>query len=162
MTEQRPSDGNLDELLQRTLRELPLRQAPRRLEARVLDAIERRAARPWWQRGFAYWPDLARSVFVLACAGLIWVAALEGIWALGVLGSPRGPLAVLGSWAREAAAFAGTLGEILTVLGHAVPSSWLSGGLALSAVLYAVVFGLGIAAYRILHLDSRTLGNIES
>jgi len=43
-----------------------------------------------------------------------------------------------------------------------VPSAWLSNGLALSAGLYAVLFGLGIAGYRLLHLDSRTLGNIES
>ncbi|MGA2777695.1 MAG: hypothetical protein ABSF94_09060 [Steroidobacteraceae bacterium] len=162
MNEQRPAGEKLERLLDRTLRELPLRQAPRSLEARVLDAIESRASRPWWRLSFGHWPDFARSVFVVACAGLVWISAIEGIWALGVLDSPHGPLAVSLSWAREATAFAGALSEILAAFGRVVPSAWLSNGLALSAGLYAVLFGLGIAGYRLLHLDSRTLGNIES
>jgi hypothetical protein len=162
MNEQAPADERLERLLERTLHELPLRRAPRSLEARVLDEIERRAARPWWRMSFKHWPDLARTVFVLGCGGLGWILVLEAIWALGILGAPRGPIAVSISWAREAAAFTGALGDIVAVLGRAIPSTWLSGGLAVSAVLYSVLFGLAIAGYRILYLDSRTLGNNDT
>jgi len=87
---------------------------------------------------------------------------LEAIWALGILGAPRGPIAVASAWAREAAAFTGAMGDIAAVLGRAIPSAWLSGGLAVSAVLYSVLFGLAIAGYRILYLDTRTLGNNDT
>jgi len=56
----------------------------------------------------------------------------------------------------------GALGELVAALTRAIPPLWLSGGLAVSAALYSVLFGLGIAAYRTLYLNSRTLGNIES
>ncbi len=162
MNAQGTSDERLERLLNRTLRELPLRAAPRSLAARVLDEIERRATRPWWRLSFAHWPDLARSVFVLGCGGLVWLSALEAIWALGILGAPHGPVAISLSWAREAAAFTGVIGNILAALERAVPSAWLSGGLAVSATLYAVLFGLAVAGYRILYLDSRTLGNNDT
>lgn len=162
INETRPAEERLERLFDRTLRELPLRAAPRSLEARVLGEIERRAARPWWRLSFTHWPDVARSAFVLASGGIVWLSVLEAIWAAGVLGSPRGPIAVSMSWARDAAALSGALGEILAALGRAIPSTWLSGGLVVSALLYSVLFGLAIAGYRILYLDPRTLGNNET
>ena len=161
-SEQRPAEERLERLFERSLRDLPLRAAPPSLEARVSAAIERRAARPWWRLSFSHWPDVARSAFVLASGGIVWLSVLEAIWAAGVLGSPRGPIALSISWAREAAAMTGAIGEILATLGRAIPSGWLSGGLAVSAVLYSVLFGLAIAGYRILYLDPRTLGNNDT
>ena len=162
MNEHEEAEQKLERLLDRTLRELPLRRAPPSLESRVLGEIERREARPWWQLSFVHWPELARVGFVLACGGLIWLSAFMGIWPVRIPGALHDPVALTVTWAREAAAFTDALGELVAALTRAIPPVWLSGGLAMSAALYSVLFGLGIAAYRILYLNSRTLGNIES
>ena len=49
----RQNPDNLEQLIDRTLRELPLRRAPRTLETRVLAAIAARQALPWWKRSGA-------------------------------------------------------------------------------------------------------------
>jgi len=162
MNEHDEADQKLERLLDAALRELPLRRAPLSLESRVLGEIERREARPWWRLSFAHWPELARAGFVLACGGLIWLSTFMGIWPARIPGALQDPVALTVTWAREAAAFTGALGELVAALTRAIPPIWLSGGLAVSAVLYSVLFGLGIAAYRTLYLNSRTLGNIES
>jgi hypothetical protein len=112
---------NADELLDRVLRELPLRRAPHTLEARVLGELERRAARPWWCRSFTHWPNIARLGFLVICA----VPAL---------------------------AITGAAGNIAATLVGIVPA-WIYLGLAAAAFLYACLFGLGAAAYRLLYLQ---------
>ena len=51
------------------------------------------------------------------------------------------------------------LRELAAALARAVPADWVYGGLALSAALYAALFGLGVAAYRTLYLDSTLPGD---
>ena len=77
-----PIDPNerLEQLTTAALRELPLRRAPRTLEARVFAELERRAAQPWWQSSYTQWPMLMRLLFVLA-------SIATGV--LAVKGSPK-------------------------------------------------------------------------
>ena len=61
-------------------------------------------------------------------------------------------------WGRSAAALAGAIAQLAAALARAVPITWVYDGLAVSAVLYAALFGLGIAAYRTLYRGSALPG----
>lgn len=140
-----PNDP-LERLLDRTLRELPLRHAPLTLESRVFGELERRAARPWWRRSFAHWPLYVRGAFLVICGVFIRLAFLGG--AAVVAGVHSLP------WARQAEMFMVSVGNIAGLLGRLAPPTWLYDGIAVCAVLYAVLFGLGAVVYRTLYLQS--------
>jgi hypothetical protein len=145
MTPNEPHE-ELERLVDRALRDLPLRRAPLTLESRVLGELERRAALPWWRRSFAYWPLLARAVFLVICGALIRVAFLGGATAVAGVRSL--------SWARELGALAASTAHLAASLAHTVPPAWAYEGVAVGAALYAVLFGLGAAVYRTLYLPS--------
>ena len=145
------ADRRLEAAIDAALCELPLRPAPPSLELHVLEELSRRAALPWWQRSFAGWPGFARVGFVLMCVVLLGLAFLGGVWAMQNLGSPAlGALSM--PWARHLVALLGVAGELASLM-RIVPPDWVYEGLAASVVLYAALFGLGIAAYRTLYLD---------
>jgi len=137
-----PEEDRLEQLLGDTMRGLPARPAPRTLESRVLGELARRVSQPWWRRSFGHWPAFARVGWVTACGALIGITLLGGPWT-----------AVMGSWIRQAAAMTGTVGNLGASLVDAIPATWLLPGLAAAAVLYAFLFGLGAAAYRLLYLQ---------
>jgi hypothetical protein len=71
---QQDQDERLEQLLGRTVRDLPLRRAPLELELRVLGELERRQASPWWRLSFAHWPFLARGgLIALCCTSRPWL-----------------------------------------------------------------------------------------
>lgn len=145
------ADRRFEAAIEAALRELPLRRAPPSLELRVLEELSQRAALPWWRRSFDGWPPFARVGFVLVCILLVGLAFMGGIWVMQNLGSS--PLGVLSMpWARHLFVFAGAAGELVSLL-RIVPPGWVYEGLAASVALYALLFGLGIAAYRTLYLD---------
>ena len=135
----------LERLLDRALRELPLRRAPLTLESRVFGELQRRAALPWWRRSFAHWPLLARAAFLVICGVLIRLAFLGGATAVAGVRSL--------SWAREAGIIAASAANLAALLAHAAPPTWAYEGIAVCAVLYAVLFGLAVAVYRTLYLQ---------
>jgi hypothetical protein len=145
------ADRRMETVIGAALRELPQRPAPPGLEARVLQELSRRAALPWWRHSFAGWPAIARVAFVLMCLMLVGLAFLGGLWALESLGSPALGLLSM-TWARPMLALADVAAELAS-LARIVPPTWVYEGLAASVVLYAALFGLGIAAYRTLYLD---------
>ncbi len=152
-------EQGLERLLDRTLRELPLRRAPPGLEKRVFDELQRRAALPWWRRSFAHWPSLARAGFVATCMALVGLAFLEGAWAVAHLSALNTSGAPPMFWAREALAAVAGAGQLAALIVGAVPPEWLYAGLVVSAALYAALFGLGAAAYRTLYLNSKFAGD---
>jgi hypothetical protein len=136
----------LERLLDRALRELPLRRAPLTLESRVLRELEHRASLPWWRRSFAYWPLLARAAFLVICGALIRLAFLGGATAVAGVRSL--------SWAREVGAItASSAANLAALVAHTAPPAWAYEGIAVCAVLYAVLFGLVAAVYRTLYLQ---------
>jgi hypothetical protein len=151
MSGQLPEEGRLERLLDDTMRDLPARPAPPTLESRVLGELARRASQPWWRRSFGHWPAFARVGWVTACGALIGITLLGGPWT-AAMGSLQGGGA-MGSWIRQAAAITGTVGNLGASLVDAIPASWLLPGLAAAALLYAFLFGLGAAAYRLLYLQ---------
>jgi hypothetical protein len=149
------SERRLERLLQQTLRELPLRRAPRALELRVLGELQRRASLPWWRRSFAHWPAGARAVFASICVILAGIGFVASSWMLADLESLRTTLELsTPPSARAAQTIMAVMQGLAVALLRAIPADWIHGGLALSAALYAALFGLGIAAYRILYVNS--------
>jgi len=159
MSEPFDEEQGLERLLDRTLRELPLRRAPPSLEARVFAELRRRAALPWWRRSFAYWPPLARAGFVVACMALVGLAFMEGAWAVARLTALNASGAPSMFWARQALAALAGAGKLAALIVGAVPPEWRYAGVAVSAALYAALFGLGAAAYRMLYLNSKIAGD---
>ena len=134
-----------ERLLDRTLRELPARRAPPTLEARVLGELRRRAALPWWRRSFAHWPLPARGLFVAMCAASVRLAVIGGTAAAAGLRSL--------TLTREIGALAASGGNLAALLARMAPPGWIYEGMAVCALLYAILFGLGAAAYRTLYLQ---------
>jgi hypothetical protein len=145
------SERRIERAIDQALGELPLRKAPAALEARVLAELSRRIALPWWRCSFAAWPQIARIGFVLVSIALVGLALVGGVWAVENLGSPA--LGALSTPAARHLLALLTVAGQLASLGHIVPAHWLYEGLAASVLLYALLFGLGITAYRTLYLD---------
>ncbi len=152
MSEPFDEEQGLERLLERTLRGLPLREAPPSLEAQVFAELRRRAALPWWRRSFAHWPQFARAGFLATCLALVGLAFLEGAWAVARLTALNASGVPPMSWARQALGALAGAGKLAALIVGAVPPGWLYAGIAVSAALYAALFGLGAVAYRTLFL----------
>jgi hypothetical protein len=152
MAEKEPDEA-LERLVDRALRELPPRRAPRSLESRVLGELERRDALPWWRRSFAHWPLPARTAFIVMCLALIGLALVAAATAVAGMQSLHASGALSLSWAREAGVLVASAANLAALLSRIVPPAWLYAGIAACAVLYAVLFGLGAAVYRTLYLQ---------
>jgi hypothetical protein len=139
------SPDALERLLDRALHDLPLRRAPPTLESQVIRELERRAALSWWRRSFAHWPLLARAGFLVICGALIWVAFLGGATAV------TGARSL--SWVREVGGLTASAANLVAVLARIQPPTWAYAAMAVCAVLYATLFGLGAAVYRALYLQ---------
>jgi hypothetical protein len=145
-------EENLEKLMSEALRGLPLRRAPLGLESRVLDELQRRSAQVWWRRSFTHWPTAARTAFVLLNIALVAVTFLNGF--SNVVGGRSFSefTAMMLMWMRPFLTVLSSVGGLTPVLLHSIPQGWLYAGLAVSAVLYTALFGLGAAAYRTLYL----------
>lgn len=151
-----PDEKNLERFVHRALHDLPARPAPSTLETRVQAEIARRAARPWWIKGFAHWPVAAQGAFAVAGVGLVplvimaiaWVTARVNVAQLKIVFAPEL------HWVSAAAHFGGTVATLVTDIIGSIPPLWLYGGAATIAALYIALFGLGAAAYRTLYATS--------
>ena len=149
----RMTPDELEKFIHRTLRSLPDRRAPATLEARVAAALEARAAIPWWHKSWTYWPQWVRALFVLFCGGL---AALVVV--VGGAGLPTGVgtaqlnhvFAPVLSLIRPVISLGRGLADIIALVGRDIPAWWLYGAAAFVAGLYAMLVGVGAAAYRTL------------
>lgn len=142
------NEEHLEKLARAALRDLPLRRAPETLHARVLVALSRRAALPWWRQGFAHWPAPARFAFLALSFSLMGT----GAWAMGGLSAVDfNPILMPGlGWAQGFAAVGAALGNAAGIVIHSINPRWFYGILALVAVANAVLIGVGATAYRVL------------
>lgn len=138
----------LEQFIDRTLRTLPDRRAPRSLESRVLAAIAAQQHLPWWRQSFVHWPLAARAAFLVFTAVL---AAAFVAMCLRFVGGAQ-PAALLTEPLEQLSlipAVAGGLGDFFATVLRSFPSGWLYGALAFVGVMYATLFGLSAAAYRV-------------
>jgi hypothetical protein len=148
----------IERFLDEWVRGLPLRRAPATLELRVCRELQRRAARPWWFRGFSQWPAGARISFVAVCGAIIGLTVGDGAWTLLVrtlIDAAAAPL----SWTHTTLAVIGSACEVAALLMRVIPATWIYGGLTAGVVLYATLFGLSATAYRALYLQPSLAGD---
>jgi hypothetical protein len=158
MSQNSDTEERLERLIGTALRELPPRQAPPVLESRVLQELERRAASPWWSRSITHWPLTARALFVAICVCLAGVTLLAGPWAENGFDSLHISAASM-PWAHEVMVLTSIAAELLALFARTVPPDWVHDALTVSALLYAALFGLAIAAYRTLYLRPGIAGD---
>jgi drug/metabolite transporter (DMT)-like permease len=128
-------------------RGLPLRRAPAALEYRVCQELERRAAQPWWFRGFSQWPTGARVSFVAICSGIIGLSVGDGAWTMLARTLSNVAAAPL-SWTHGAVALLQSACAVAALLLRVIPATWIYGALTAGVALYVALFGLSAAAYR--------------
>ena len=143
MSADRNRQEELERQLTRTLRDQPLRRAPSTLERRVLAQIEAGAVASSWRRGFAHWPMAARLVFLAASVGVVKLALMIAMWIASPLDSP----AVSVDLPSQVAWLQTLLVAIGSVV-RTVPSVWVHAGIAILAIMYVALFGIGASAYR--------------
>jgi len=145
----------LERLAHQVLRSLPDRAAPPALESRVLLALGRRAALPWWRRSYAHWPVGLRCAFILLLA-----AAAAAILAFGRSRVPAqavGDLALRFPWIAFLQSIGASLLDTVGLVFDAIPKGWLYGSVAILVVCYGVLFGLGAALYRAFYRPRRII-----
>jgi hypothetical protein len=142
----------LEAAIHRALRSIPDRQAPSRLEGRVLLELNRRAALPWWRKSFAYWPTPVRVIFFVgsAVAAALVVVALVQFGVTSDANQVASSFAARFAWVTSTRDVAESIGSKILLVVGAIPPLWLysiAGGIALC---YATLAALGAAAYRAL------------
>lgn len=139
-------DRQLERLIDKALRDQPLRRAPATLESKVMAEIARRAVAPWWQGSFAGWPVAVRLLFIIASAGLITLVLKASALIIDPIKPGARSASLLADVAWIPSLFM-TIGEVLRDL----PSFWIYGGAAILGALYLTLFGVSAAAYRTLY-----------
>ena len=137
----------LEQLIDAVARSQPPRRAPVSLEARVFAQV---AARPWWNKGFAHWPVLARAAFLVASFGFIKVTLVGVMWVIDF--ARASDVAGVDALHRTSNAVSATV-SLGSLVFNAIPPVWLYIGAAVGFTLYAVLFGLGTFAYRTLYVQ---------
>ena len=142
-----PREQQLERLIDKALRDQPLRRAPAGFEDKVMAAIARRATAPWWRDSFAGWPVAVRLLFLIASVGF----AKVGLDATALVVGPLDPAARGASLFANLAWIPSLLSTMGTVL-RDLPSLWIYGGLTVLGALYLTLFGVSAAAYRTLYV----------
>jgi hypothetical protein len=139
-------EQRLEQLMRKTLQGLPSRRAPGSLEERVLAELARRAALPWWRKSYIDWPLPARCAFLLVSGGVAKLAIMAVVWVM--LGFETAPLL---ERFRALADLGDSIIEFCQAVLHSIPPFWIYGGLAVIALMYATLVGVGAFAYRTFH-----------
>ena len=143
----RDKGGALERLVEGLARSQPPRRAPASLEARVFAQI---AARPWWSKGFAHWPTLARAAFLVASFGFIKLTLVGVMWLIDFVRTSD--VAGVDALHRTSDAVSATV-SLGSLVFNAIPPVWLYIGAGVGFALYAVLFALGTFAYRTLYVQ---------
>lgn len=147
------TNDRADRALTRLVQNLPLRPAPATLESRVMQRLQGQRTIAWWRRGFAHWPATARVLFVGTCMAIMGLSLLDTRWSMLGEGVLQRAFRVTLSWTYPAAGAIAPAFDMGGWIAHALSSSWFYTLAAVAALLYAALFGLGIAAYRTLYFS---------
>jgi hypothetical protein len=141
----------LEQLVASVARAQPARRAPISLQGRVFAQIASQQVQlPWWRKGFAHWPLVARVLFLVASYGFIRLAIAGVVSVVDFVRSSN--VAGVETLHRTGEAVSTTVSLGSLVL-HAIPPMWLYGGAAFGFALYLMLFGLGTFAYRTLYVQ---------
>jgi len=148
-----PNDPEkLEAAIHRALRSIPDRQAPSRLEGRVLLELNRRAALPWWRKSFDYWPNSVRVIFFVGSA-VTAALVVVGLVQLGISSGSEQLVADLAqrfAWVTTANNIVDVIGSKTLLVIRAIPPLWLYTAAGTIAICYATLGAIGAAFYRTL------------
>ena len=142
--------------IDRELRALPDLPAPSTLAPRVMAAIGRRAAVPWFARSWPEWPVAAQAGSFLLLAGLFGGLCYGG-WHLGQVEFVRAAGSEIARGVSALGALLGSARIIFAMLFHSVTSlgtGVVLGGLAAAALAYALFLALAACSYRLVLVAS--------
>jgi hypothetical protein len=139
-------DDKLEQIIDGVLREQPPLRAPAELESRVMARISRQTTLPWWRKSFAYWPPAARVAFFLASIGFVKLGLSAAAWVFAPLQS-----AAFDTQLPPQLSWPLVVGTTIMHVVQLIPAVWIYAGAAAFAALYAILFGVGAAAYRTLY-----------
>ena len=123
------------------LQQLPPKSAPARLSQRVLERIQREAARPWYRKPWLSWPFSIRLLSAAGLGGIIY-AAINFVQPAGDTAADQ-----LGEVVAYGSAFESLAKAIIQ--GLATNHPWLVGMLTISLAAAAIVtFGCGAVFLR--------------
>lgn len=153
MTRSDEHPESIERLIDRALREQPLRRAPPALASRVLAEIGRRSARPWWSKSFGHWPLAARAGFMVASYAFVRLTLTGVMWVTSAVRTAQFAEALnpIMTWMRSGAGILSATGEAYASVIRAIPPYWLYGAVICGVALYVALFGLGATAYRTLY-----------
>jgi hypothetical protein len=150
------NENDLERLVIRAVRGLPMRSAPTSLESRVQAELARRASLPWWRKSYVEWPIAARALFAVGALGIVKLVLMGAMWAqAGIdISKFKARLAPELHAFEVAGALLHTAVDLVDGMLASIPALWLYGGAATLTALYLTLFGLGAATYRTLSSHS--------
>ncbi len=150
----KPSQEELEKMLERELRALPDLPAPETLLHRVMLAVHERARLPWWKRAWPEWPGPVRqlSFALLSIVAVATIAAtVWGVSALGSLISPEPAWRWLGEnvpYLERVYAFVHSLGNAGVLVYRTAGQQILLVGSLMALGVYVMGIGVTTACYR--------------
>jgi hypothetical protein len=147
----RDYEQQLEERIDGELKALPELQAPPALAGRILSAVARRAAQPWYLQSWPAWPVPVQvasvPALVVLCGGLCWgvfalARTLAAVPALQHLASHAAGLRVI--WRTLS-----VLGDAAILCCRQVGPGVFAGILAALFLAYAACVGLGTLSLRL-------------
>jgi len=142
---------SLEQFVDRLCKEQPLRKAPADLYQRVMREVQLRKALPWWRKSFLHWPIMMQVLFVLAALITAKLALVCTHWISQNWFASSKVVKESSSLLQGADAVVAVSNSISSHLTHFIPVPWLYGAVAIVAVLYLVLFGVGVATYKTLY-----------
>jgi hypothetical protein len=147
-------EKNLEQQIDRALKQLPDLAAPRRLLPRVLQTIARRHALPWYRQPWQMWPAALRVctlVLLLASCGALCMACWQLTRAAGFSVASQELAQTFSGVTALWNAVNALLGAVVLVAKHLGTTFIVGCGVALG-LGYAICLALGTACVRLAYV----------
>jgi hypothetical protein len=142
-----PKDS-LEAWADKTLKQLPERRAPANFAPRVLAAIQKRRALPWYRRPWLTWPRSLQAVSL----GTLGSVSTAAVWAMTAATSAASPL--VANVKNDASTFRNVfnaLGQAISLTASHIPSYIWIGLAAMLIIAWMSCLALGTACWRLAH-----------
>lgn len=144
-------ESELEQAIDRALRQLPDRRAPDSLVPQVLAALAARERLPWWRKSYACWPWTARILFLALSSGLAGLL-IYFTWGLTSGASVGGLTEELGQMSGRLGMVRGlgsTLGNAAVLLVQSAGPWFLWVSVGVVGACYLTTMALGTFCWRL-------------
>lgn len=142
----RDPNNHLEAWADRTLKQLPTRRAPASLAPKVLAAIQRQRALPWYRRPWFTWPKGFQVLSIATLTGL----STGVVWAFSAAQTAAAPVITnVRTEASTAFSIVSALTQAAGLIVNEVPSYIWFTVLGMLAVAWVSFLALGTACWRL-------------